>query len=169
LEGVGKIRLAVQPANFRSRVMDLSATLVGHDGSAVTVQGAQETPVSVGEYRLQTITVVLSDPAKGPQWTYQFSDSGGRGNPHWYTVPRDGSITIDPIGKLDFRTGVKNGVLAEPGKDLSFQPELYTGDGLLVVFCVRGRPGGADRESCFAETVLQAGKERTDAARSGFQ
>jgi hypothetical protein len=169
LEGVGKLRLAVQPANFRSRVLDLTATLVSRDGSAVTLQGSQEAQVSVGEYRLQAITVELSDPGGGARWTYRFSDSGARGEPHWYAVPRDGSVTIDPIGKLNFRNGVKEGVTAEPGKDLAFQPELYTGDGLLIVFCVRGAPGAEDREGCHAETVLLAGTERADAARSGFQ
>jgi hypothetical protein len=168
LEGVGKVRLAVRPASIRSRVLDLTATLVGRDGSALTLQGTQEAQVSVGEYRLQAITLALSDPSGGPRWTYQFSDSGARGEPHWYAVPRDGSVMIDAIGKLDFRNGLKEGVAAEPGKDLGFQPELYTGDGLLIVFCVRGTPGGEDREGCHAETALLAGKERADAARSGF-
>jgi hypothetical protein len=169
LEGTGKLRLAVKPANSRSHVLDLTASLVGRDGSAVTLQGADEAVVPVGEYRLQTITVVLSDPAGGPRWTYQFSDSGARGSPPWHTVPRDGTLTIDPIGKLDFRTGLKEGATGVPGQALEFQPQLYTQDGLLIVFCVRGMPGGADREGCFAETALLAGKERADTARSGFQ
>jgi hypothetical protein len=76
---------------------------------------------------------------------------------------------IDPVGKLDFRTGLKEGAEAAPGKDLSFQPELYTGDGLLIVCCVRGPPGEAGRETCFAETVLANGGDRLAAARSGFQ
>jgi hypothetical protein len=168
LEGEGKIRLALKPADARSRVLDVTAMLVGRDGSAVTVQGSDEVVVPVGEYRLHTITATLSDPAGGPRWTYQFSDSGAKAGPHWYAVARDATVTIDPIGKLDFRNGVKAGAAAAPGKDLDFQLELYTGDGLLVVFCVRGTQGGEDRESSFAETELLDGKDRCDAARTGF-
>jgi hypothetical protein len=168
LDGEGKIRLALKPADARSAVLDMTALLVGRDGSAVSVQGSDAAVVPVGEYRLHTITATLSDPAGGPRWTYQFSDSGARGGPHWYAVPRDGTVTIDPIGKLDFRTGLEERSAAAPGKDLSFQPQLYTGDGLLVVFCVRGALGGEDRESSFAETELLDGKARADAARTGF-
>jgi hypothetical protein len=168
LDGEGKVRLALKPADARSAVLDMTVLLVGRDGSAVSVQGSEAVVVPVGEYRLHTITATLSDPAGGPRWTYQFSDSGARGGPHWYAVPRDGTVTIDPIGKLDFRTGVPGGAAAAPGKELSFQPQLYTGDGLLVVFCVRGAMGGEDRESSFAETELLDGKDRADAARSGF-
>jgi hypothetical protein len=168
LEGEGKVRLAVKPAAFRSRVLDLTATLVGRDGSALTLQGTDEALVSVGEYRLHTVTVVLSDPAGGPRWTYQFSDAGAKPGEHWYKVPRGGSVTIDPIGKLEFRNGLKTAT-AVPGKSLDLQPELYTGDGLFIVYCVRGSPSGEDREGCFAESVLAAGKDRLDAARSGFQ
>jgi hypothetical protein len=142
--------------------------LVGRDGSAVTLQGTEEAVVPIGDYQVQSFTVTLSDPRGGPRWTFEFSDSAGR-RKAWYTVPKDGSVTIDPVGKLDFRTGLKEGTEAAPGKDLSFQPELYTGDGLLIVRCVRGMPGEADRETCFAETVLANGGDRLAAARSGFQ
>jgi hypothetical protein len=168
LQGEGKVRLALKAADPRSRVLDVTAMLVGRDGSAVSVQGLGEVVVPVGEYRLHTITATLSDPAGGPRWTYQFSEAGAKGGPRWYAVARDTTVTIDPIGKLDFRNGLKEGAVAQSGKDLAFQPELYTGDGLLVVFCVRGTFGGEDRESSFAETELLDGKDRADAARSGF-
>jgi hypothetical protein len=168
LEGTGKLRLAVRPADPRSRVLDLSATLVGRDSSVVSLQGTGEAEVPVGEYRLQTLTVTLADPKGGPRWCYSFSDRGARPGQHWYAVPRDGTLTLDPVGKPDFRTGLKEGAAARAGQNLEFQPELFTGDGLLIVSCVRGTPGGEGRESCFAESVLAAGGERLEAARSGF-
>jgi hypothetical protein len=87
--------------------------------------------------------------------------------PHLFS-PNPTGKWLCPIGKLDFRNGVKAGITAYPGKDFEFQPELYTVDGLLIVTCVRGTSGGHDHEDCFAETMLVSGKDRADAARSGF-
>jgi hypothetical protein len=45
---------------------------------------------------------------------------------------------IDPIGTLEFKTGSEGEGPKKPGDDLRVQPELYTGDGLLIVTCYRG-------------------------------
>ena len=78
LEGTGRVSLAfARPA---ATVLDLSATLVGRDGSAVGLSGSDAVTVPAGEYRLSTVTLTLADPAGGPTWSYVFSDNGRRGD-----------------------------------------------------------------------------------------
>jgi hypothetical protein len=54
------------------------------------------------------------------------------------------------------------------GDDLEFQPRLYTGDGLLIVTCVRGTPANPTGEESYAESVLAGKAERIGIARCGF-
>src|SRR5262249_50721540 len=67
LEGTGTVRLA--PGTFGGAVAEVSATLIGRDGSAVGLTGAGgEVTVPVGEYRLGTVTLALEAPDGGPRW-----------------------------------------------------------------------------------------------------
>ena len=171
LEGTGTIQLTVKPSVPAARVTDLTATLVGRDGSTLSLQGSGvPAVVPTGEYRLACATVVLEEPHGGPRWTFIFSDSGARQPARWYTVAKDGSLTIDPIGKLEMRTGLDEPAVAHPDKDLGFQPKLYTGDGLLIVAGIRGTHESAGgREIRYAELTLTTSEgTRLASARSGF-
>jgi hypothetical protein len=170
LEGTGTVRLAVHPTGRGARVTELAATLVGRDGSVYSFGGTGVPAVlPAGEYRLATVTVTLDDAPGAARWTFVFSDNGARPDPRWYTVARGGSLTIDPIGTLSLHTGL-TATTVRPGRDLDFQPKLYTGDGLLIVACVRGVPGDAGgREGTCAESFLAtADGGRLGSAQSGF-
>jgi hypothetical protein len=169
LQGTGTVRLAAQPAGGPARVVDVSATLIGRDGSAVSLAGtAPQALVPAGDYRLSTVAVALDDPAGGPRWTFLFSDQGRRGSPRWHAVARDGTLTLDPVGALELRTGLDAGATVKSGEALEFQPRLYTGDGLLVVTCVRGTPASSAGEASYAEGVLAGREGRIGTARCGF-
>jgi hypothetical protein len=169
LEGTGTVRLAA--VRLGAPVAELSAMLIGRDGSAVGLAGAGgEATVPVDEYRLGTVTLALQDPAGGPRWGYVFSDNGRRGEPVWYRVARGAAVSIDPLGAVELATGLDGSGPRKPGEDLDVRPRLYTGDGLLIVTCYRGTPtapGGDDGPT--AGIALSDGGGRTLAtARSGF-
>jgi len=171
LEGTGTVRLAVKPANTTARIAELTATLIGRDGAAVSLQGADaQIIIPAGDYRLACVTLALEDPRNGPRWTFVFSDRDARPPQRWYKVAKGVTLTIDPIGVLDMRTGLEEIAAARAGQDLSFQPQLYTGDGLLIVSCVRGTYESlSGREAAHAELLL-ASPDGTHlaSARSGF-
>lgn len=141
LEGTGKVQTALLSRDATGgMVLDLTATLVGRDGSAVGLRGAEaEATVPVGEYRISTLTLSIADSGGGLPWNYVFSDNGGRPEHKWYKIERDGSVVIDPIGKLELLTGLgDNATTCRAGESISVQPRLYTEDGLLINTCYRG-------------------------------
>jgi hypothetical protein len=169
LAGTGKVRLRARPA--KSRVIELGATLIGRDGSAISLQGTPaEAVVPAGEYRLGGIGVAMKDPKGGLQWSFVFTDNGGLSEKRWHRIDKDSTVTIDPIGKLEFRTGWDGSSAVEPNQELKVQPKLYTEDGLLIVTCIRGTPDGVEgREGAYAEVVLtSADGQRQPAQRCGF-
>jgi len=140
LEGTGTLRLAFA-AGPGATVAELSATLVGRDGSVVGLTGGgAEAVVPVGDYRLGTVTLSLDAPAGGPRWGYVFSDNGRRGEPVWYAVEKGGRVAVDPVGALELTTGLEGAGARGPGDDLTVRPRLFTADGLLIVTCYRGTP-----------------------------
>ncbi len=125
----------------------------------------------VGEYRLSTVTVTFDDPQGGLSWSFIFSDNGARGDLKWYTVGKDQQRSIDPIGTLEMALTVADKVKAvKPGEDVSVQPALYTGDGLLINVAYRGTPTSASaQEYAGALTTLATTDGQTlGTAHSGF-
>jgi hypothetical protein len=159
-------------ATARSPIVSPRATLIGRDGSAVGLSGdGAEATVPVGEYRIGTLTVALDDPSGGPRWSFVFSDNGGKPEQRWYKVEKGATAAIDPIGTLEMKTGLDDGSKApKPGDEVKLQPQLYTGDGLLINTCFRGSlasPAAYDGPG--AEIVLAATDGQPLArARSGF-
>jgi hypothetical protein len=134
LAGTGTVRLAVQAPGLAGRVQDLVATLLGRDGSVVTLRGRDaEATLPTGDYRLSVLTLTLTDTEGGLPWNYVFSDDGEPKKPRWHKVTKDGTQTIDPIGKVVLRTGLADDeTTCRPGQKLAVQPQLRTGDGLLI-------------------------------------
>jgi hypothetical protein len=172
LEGTGTLRLALAKRQGRPDPAELVATLIGRDGSAVGLSGAGAPATRpIGEYRLGTVTCAFEDPRGGSRWNFVFSDIGHRGEPHWYKLERDKEVVIDPIGALEFKTGAPGDGPARPGDDLRVQPELYTGDGLLVVTCYRGASANPASESAGGGariTLATADGGALGTAHSGF-
>jgi hypothetical protein len=170
LEGTGTVRLALRLAE-PVRVAELSAMLIGRDGSATLLTGATaEATVPIGAYRLGTVTLALEDPAGGPRWGYVFSDLERRGEPVWYDVGKGAMVAIDPLGRLALSSPMESTGPHPPGDALSVQPRLYTGDGLLIVTCYRGTPTtpGSDDGPGAAIALVDAAGKRLQSARSGF-
>ena len=172
IDGTGTIKLALHRPASASRVSDARATLIGRDGSAVSVSGdEQAVTVPVGEYRLGTLTIALDDPAGGPTWTFIFSDNGGKPDQRWYKVAKGAAVEIDPVGKLEMETGVEEqSQSVHAGEELALQPRLYTGDGLLINMSFRGTPAApATDDGPGAQIKLTGTAERSlGVARSGF-
>ena len=151
--------------------VEVTATLIGRDGSTVGLTGeGAEAPVPIGEYRLGTVTCAFEDIHGGPRWNFVFSDIGRRGAARWYKVERDGMAMIDPIGILELKTGTEGAGPVHSGDDLKVQPQLFTGDGLLIVTCYRGMlvsPAG-DSDAGATITLATADGRALATAHSGF-
>ena len=105
LTGTGTIRIEVPQLDLAKRIVDLSATLVGRDGSVATLKGNHaEAVLPTGDYRMSVLVLTLAGADGGLPWNYVFSDSGDR-QPKWYAVAKDGTRNIDPVGKLELRPG----------------------------------------------------------------
>jgi hypothetical protein len=176
LIGVGTLRLAWKggptgPAPAAGTV-EMHATALGRDGSVYGLSSTEPATVPVGEYRLGTVTVALDDPKGGQRWSFIFSDNGARGAPRWYKVEKDGAVSIDPIGAPIFEIGLGDNAAqpAKPGSDVSVQPLLYNGDGLLINVGYRGAPASpALQEVLGAQVSLRTTEDHTLAtAHSGF-
>ncbi len=171
LEGSGTVRLAIARRQGLPAPVELAALLIGRDGSAVGLSGDRaQAMVPIGEYRLGTVTFAFEDPQGGPRWNFVFSDMGRRGEPPWYKVESGGTVAIDPIGALEFKTGVEGTGPQRPGDDLTVQPQLYSSDGLLIVTCYRGASANPASDSgTGARIALATADGRTLAtAHSGF-
>ena len=166
------MRLAMAKREGRTEPVELAATLIGRDGSAVGLSGDRATAIlPIGEYRLGTVTCAFDDPRGGARWNFVFSDIGRRGETPWYKVERDATVVIDPIGTLELKTGVDSQGPIPAGDDLRVQPELYTGDGLLIVTCYRGASANPASDSAGGAlgSCLNDSSGRTLAtAHSGF-
>ena len=167
LVGTGTVRLALK----KGQASDLHATLVGRDGSAFGLSGTEPATVPVGDYRLSTVTATFDDPQGGQNWSFVFSDNGAKGDPKWYSVAKDQQVAIDPIGTLDMELTVADKVkTVKAGEDVSLQPLLYTGDGLLINVAYRGTPVSPPaQENLGAITTLATTDGQTlGTAHSGF-
>jgi len=181
LEGTGTIKLVVQQAGadgkpsqagVAGRVVELSVTLVGRDGSAVGLRGAvAEAIVPRGEYRVSALTVALDDPGGGPRWNFVFSDGGTRDEKQWYTLEKDAVLSLDPLAGLVLSAcGPDTAATCRAGEQISVQPRLVTGDGLLINACFRGtHDSGRGSEGSGARLALVAGDgSEVSAWQSGF-
>lgn len=140
--GIAAIVLPTKPSGSKLPLVSIETTLIGRDGSIVALSGDHsEAQVPVGSYRVGNLSLTLADPAGDPTWTYVFSENGRKGAEHWYEVPKDGKVEIDPIGAvtLEFETAENQAEFAsKPGEEIRVQPRMYTGDGLLIVTVYRG-------------------------------
>ena len=70
LKGSGTVRLALANRPGLPAAVELTATLIGRDGSAVGLSGERaQATVPIGEYRLGTVTCAVEDTHGGPRGT----------------------------------------------------------------------------------------------------
>jgi hypothetical protein len=170
LLGTGTVHLAVA-APMAARIMDLNVTLAGRDGSAAALHGNDsDAELPVGEYRVSVVSVSLRDPMGGEPWNFVFSFSGDDEKATWYTLTRGGTQRIDPLGRLELRSGIPPDAHCQAGEDFGFRPELYTGDGLLINTAYRGMLSqGFAYGGCGADVfLLDDGGRELAKAHSGF-
>jgi hypothetical protein len=171
LKGSGTVRVAIANRQGLPAAVELTATLIGRDGSVVGLTGDRaEATVPIGEYRLGTVTVAFDDVQGGRRWNFVFSDIGRHGEARWYKVEKAGTVTIDPVGILEFKTEIEGVGSVRPGDDVKVQPQLFTSDGLLIVTCFRGMVASPAGDSgTGAMITLKSADGRTlSTGHSGF-
>jgi hypothetical protein len=168
LEGTGKVKLALPAALRPAQVQEVQVTVQSKDGVVASLRSLDgEATVPAGEYRISSVLLTLTDPGGGPSWGYVFNDNGGKG-PTWRRLDREGTLTLDPIGKPEFTATVEDGkAVCQPGQTLSVRPALYTQDGLLIERAYRVA-FTEHASGCAGVIGLHAGKRQLDGASSGF-
>ena len=178
LEGTGTIALAVRQKPDKNssepgtlgRITEIAVTLVGRDGSAAGLRGTDaEATVPMGDYRVSAVSLSLDDPAGGQRWNFVFSDNGGRDEKRWRKLGKDGELAIDPLEKFDFSIGPwqVNGK-CRAGDELTFQPKLFTVDGLLINTCYRGAHDTGRDGTCATIKLSASDGTLLATAQSGF-
>ncbi len=155
LAGTGTLGLALSP-NLEPRVTQVAMTLIGRDGCVATLVGSGgRASVPIGDYRASAVTVSIEDPEGGPPWNYLFADDGQQGDYAWHRVELDETVALDPIGGpgLAAELAVPSGVCF-PGDELTVQPRLHTGDGLVIASMFRGGSAQESRAKFEGSLVL---------------
>src|SRR5207302_10019449 len=141
------------------------------DAVMVTVRSLDAVvTVLSGDYRVSSLRLTLKDPKSGPAWGYIFGEDDGKAF-RWHRLDTSATLTIDPIGRLDFTAAIGEGKReGRAGELLSVSPALYTGDGLLIERAYRGRLQSAPSDSGCAGQIALAGEDGRilDSARTGF-
>ena len=169
LTGTGTIRLAVTPRDASSRVTGLRVLLVGRDGSAVGLREAGAITVPVNEYRVSSLSLVLSDPDGGESWNYVFSRAS-RSQAKWHKLEANDSLLIEPLASLTMREDALDGrTSCRPGDTLVATPRVTTDGGLGITTCWRGKRSDPSMEGAGA-TITLTGPDGAVLARgrSGF-
>jgi len=144
LAGTGTLELALSP-QLEPRVTQVAMTLIGRDGGVANLVGSgRQASVPIGDYRASVVTVSIEDPRDGPAWNYVFADDGQQGAFTWHHVEPDKTVVLDPLGTVELTAefgDAPGGCL--PGEELTVQPRLSAGDGLVIASMFRG---GSSRE-----------------------
>jgi hypothetical protein len=114
--------------------------------------------------------LTLKEPKAGQFWGYLFSNNGAA-KEEWHKLARDGTLVLDPVGKVALTCPAGDHGRCAGGKDLNVQPGLYTGDGLLItsVYLGRDMPASPFGNGPHAKIHLTASGDRhLDQATSGF-
>jgi hypothetical protein len=167
LEGTGTLKLALSSAIKPNTVREVAVTFQSKDGTVATVRQADgQVTVPTGDYRISSLLLTLDDPDGGAAWSYVFCDNGGKAH-RWHAVAKNATVSLDPIGKLDFI--VETEKTCKAGTNMQVRPALYTGDGLLIERAYRGMDNRSDPYSCSGKVTLTDSAGTTlESARSGF-
>ncbi|MBY0230625.1 MAG: hypothetical protein K2W96_15170 [Gemmataceae bacterium] len=127
LTGTGTVKLVT-----KLKAEEAMVTLQSKDGIVATIRQADgSATLPPGEYRISSVLLTLA-AKDGPAWGYVFGDNGGR-EKRWHKLEKGGTITLDPVGKLDFLAHVERS-----GENANVQLRLYTAEGLLIEKAYRG-------------------------------
>ncbi len=132
VQGVGKVKLVVAAPLPGTRVASLQVTLGARDGSAFRAKGEQPTlELPPGDYRVVALTVDVASDAHSGSTTYVFTRARDGRDSDWHTLTREGELTFDPLGTLNF--GAEVTPIGSSGNAYSVQPQLSSSEGLRIV------------------------------------
>jgi hypothetical protein len=171
VEGTGTLRLKLPAALKAEQVEEIQVTVQSRDGVVASARGLGEgVTLPTGEYRVSSLLLTLKGPKGEPAWGYVFGDNGGKGH-RWHRLDKGGTLTVDPVGILEFTAAVGDGkAKISAGETVSVRPALYTGDGLLIERAYRGRfQSGPGDSGCGGKISLRDEKGGSLAsAHTGF-
>jgi len=170
--GVGRLTVSLPSLAKGARLKHLEVMFVGNDGSAFSLRGEKtHVTVPVGRYALESVSLSVLDGKSPDAWNFVFSRSGGVKPQTWYDVRKDGTVTVNPIGKFRFELRIDDKKTYRPGESLAITPRLYTGDGLLINSSTCGdadRYSSEDKHNCTQIRLVTTGKSVLGTTQSGF-
>jgi hypothetical protein len=139
LNAEGRIRLQAGHLDKDVTVVHLHAMLVSEDGSAIDFAGKEAVVVPAGKYAFGAVSIAVSHAGATRPLTFVFSRTGLDDTVRWHELKKDQELVLDPIGKLRFELDIEPaGTTVKPGAMLRVQPQMFTGDGLLINSCAFG-------------------------------
>jgi hypothetical protein len=157
IQGTGNLELGLPPG-IVPQVTQVAMTLIGRDGCVATLAGnGARISVPMGEYRAGAVAISVKDPAEGSAWNYVFADDNQRGDYVWHRVESEGSVSLDPISGLGLEADLDGKAgMCSPGEELTVQPWLHTGDGLVIASMLRAGTGQESRVKLEGSLALVA-------------
>lgn len=140
LTSEGRIRLRLAGLAKDASLLKLDVMLTGEDGSAFVVSALDmPTTVPAGRYALGSVALSVQHAGAIQPTHFVFSRVGVDADTRWHDLKKDQELILDPIGKLRFALQIeKSQRIRKPGETIRVQPQLFTGDGLLINSCSLG-------------------------------
>jgi hypothetical protein len=170
LTSEGRIRLRLGELAKDAAVSKLEVMLTGEDGSAFAVNAIDSAlVVPAGRYALGTVTLAVHGAGDSQPVQFVFSRVGVDADTRWYEVKKDQELILDPVGKLRFALDIdKSQLTRKPGEAVRVQPQLFTGDGLLINSCSLGDADSYDRHRRCTIKLSDTKDQVFEAQSSGF-
>ena len=131
----GRVKIVTNARSERDRLSEIVVTLAGEDGSVYSMTGTEaETELPIGRYAASVLFVSIKPDGTDRPWEFTFSRDGRIRDEDWLVIAIDQTLKFDPIGELTLDAVVERSPRGD-GVNLSIQPRLLTGSGLLINLC----------------------------------
>ncbi len=163
----GKVKVVAQPRSERDEILQTIVTLAGDDGSVYSITGSDaETELPVGRYAASVLFIVIKPSGTDRPWEFTFSRDRDVREQDWLNVTEAQTLEFDPIGNLTMDASVERNT-RDGAANLSVQPQLFTGSGLLINLCHIEGSAAYSGPNCGVSLIDENGRSLVHSS-SGF-
>lgn len=163
----GRVKIVTNARSERDRLAEIVVTLAGEDGSVYSMTGTgTETELPVGRYAASVLFIAIKPDGADRPWEFTFSRDGRIGDEDWLAITKDQTLEFDPVGEFTLDAVVERSPRSD-GVNLSIQPRLLTGSGLLINLCQIEGSGAYSGPKCDVSLVDSDGRSLGQSS-SGF-
>ncbi len=172
LEGEGTVRVNFARLAESARITQCQVILLSDDGSAYNLVDCEPTTLPAGRYSIGSVALQIREPNRETPWVWVFSSTGSHDERRWYTLPPDGALTLDPLGRFSFTLNVSSRDEGRrPGQAITVTPRLTTETGLLLNSSSIGVPEDTyqmTQDNMATLRLIDSHDKELSASQSGF-